>query len=309
MQKRSVTEVVTCAEITCVGVNRSYLSSMFLFLLKLILGLAATTLVLLDQIKRDDEFRSRTVWIAIFCMVATMFLIVGEHVTGSKAERENKADLVYIQKLGAQARNLCFQLNLRPTDPVHDRDLTLQLHWYVQLAPLFGTGLYTENLFFAFSRDSGWHYCGAQTSRWKNTAIVFDSSANHVRLVLEDFCIAWKERIMWQPDDIGDLERMKLEFALHLEWDDSLDFVYTSDGKGQMLVERQLGDWCPISEILVYVNDFDEDNLLVTASELADISYGVKCFVPIAAPGGNVRSCQFQVDPLWLRENILKSLD
>ncbi|MCK4371963.1 MAG: hypothetical protein KAW61_02400 [candidate division Zixibacteria bacterium] len=248
--------------------------------------------------------------LALICIAGTIALIVGEHVTAGKAEREHKADLLYIQKLGSELRHLGFEVALRDIDTSGAPEQTLGVV-FDMITKATTTGFLSTWVSVGFSPDSGWYMRHSENSRWNSVTIQVDTLANHLRFMLKEFCLTWKDRIFWQPDDIADFSRVNISLTVSpFPFGDSQGRYYMIKGGRRVNAYHVFGrDYCPVSSISIYANDFDIKNRLLVAEYLPKYrEWGGEMFAPMEVPGRGVDTRDFSFDPLWMRQNILESL-
>ncbi len=250
--------------------------------------------------------------LALVCIAGTIALIVGEHVTTAKAEREHKADLIYIQKLGSELHHLAFEMKLKDIDTAMTPALRLQIRLWL-VTPKTTTGNLSVYSWIGHSADSGWFMMGSENSRWNTIAMVTDSAATRVRFVFNEFGLTWKDRIYWQPDDIADFSRVNIELSLSPDvLLDGSDVYYNVPSLGRIDSDQfyyMNVDWCPVVSISVFANNFDGENKLFDAPPLPNPKNRKSaCYVPEDLPNRDEWTRDFFFNPLWMRQNILESL-
>jgi len=263
----------------------------------------AGLLVLMGWLGKEERYRKIGLPLAFGLLIFNTALTVSKDITQSRLERERKADLIYIQKLNSPVYRLGFKFTNIPIDTLKTPKLVTVIRMDIDLSEYGQRRHFFGLMNLRFTNDSGWTISGNEFLSREATHLLIDSSGTHFSFWIDDFGIPWRENIAWRPANIADLSN--LEIALGISPDPELwkTRPYGISYKG----------WCPVKQIDLYVNEMSLDNLLFTAQAHEDpypLSPWVTTFSPDAeVPYADSLNFIFHINPMWLRANVLRSLE
>ena len=268
-----------------------------MLLLKIIVTAVAGFLVLLGWLKKEEKYRKIGLPLAFLLLFGSIVLTIAEDLTKSKLERERKADLIYIQKLNSPVHRLGFDFTLVPIDTSKTPKLQMLIRMDVDVTEYGQSVHFAGVIDLCFAKDSGWTICYNEFPGKEDIYLEFDSSKTHLSFWLNDFGIPWRGNTAWRPNDIADLAKLKMQLVIQ---PDNTPTHYA------VLPKR----WCPIKQVRVYVNNINEENLLLSTSSNESKYPAYVIFSPdFDIPFYDSHAMSFRINPLWMRESILESLN
>lgn len=278
----------------------------------LIAGSLATLLVVFEQWKSSEPWKSTRLWFALICLVATMVAIVVESSTSKALDRERRADLILIQKQNTALNALCIELNLQPYDPKYDKGCSFQIELYSPVvAAISRTGHLGDIIHFQFHPDTGWFRSRHSILTWPLMKLQYDSTNQFVRFELMPFGIKSyppNDVLLWKIERLGDLSQIR--FGIQMRY--SAHIIEQRDPPIYTDVCPPDLEWSPVKSIYIYSNSFESNNLIAKLSPRIR-SYGDShswvWFHPERQPVKDPDNFKFNIDVYYMREHIINSLD
>lgn len=270
-------------------------------ILSLISAFIAVFFIVLEHYKGPKPFRSWKLWLALIFLVISAVTTLVESISTKDFEKEQRADLLFIQKLNSGLNSLCFEINLKKPDPRYGDSCNLQLATEIRVANLSTTGLFADYIDFIYSPDRGWHRDKRDNPLlWPSITLSYDSVRNTVRFEMTPFGVSWKGQLAWKTERLADLAQVKF----------SLWLAYNAVPGSYSCPKDTL--WSPVRSICLYANTYEPENLIATLVPMLrphESEYEVIYFHPEGQAVKDSSWFMFNLDLLQMRSNILKSLD
>lgn len=268
--------------------------------------LLAGILIILDQIFGETKFHKIRVVSAVLLIFMNISVTVVADRIAKVADRERKADLKLIQKLDTGLHRLGIEFVMRDVNTPLPIQTIIHLRTWIFLPNLPFPGNLDNYTFFYFSDDAMLDSISfsppTRMRDYLTKKADFQVHTNTIRMWFYEYGLEFQDKMYWKPESISDLQLLNIKFTM------------TQNDFGRSQYYTGSADLCPVEQIRIYANEFSDENLLVNTKLISTWNrpggtnfYG---YYPEAAElGADSSDYNFHIDPQWLRQSIVRSLN